>query len=206
MDAPGFELVEIPHDGLPRRPCRLENSQRVSTRNTCWAARPGHESGHPLAVHLPRSHCGIQPWHVPAHAPEWRIARANDRITFGKPHRHAPSHQDECRHGRHTHTLRCLVYDFARDFDVDPHNEVNVDEGRHLQGFIPSKPVKTCSDEMLEIFGGDSCPQKILRTARLSDFVSRLPRALRGRAPTVQRITIGARECQRLKAQLGYQD
>ena len=62
-----------------------------------------------------------------------------------------------------------------------------------------------CSDEMLEIFGGDGYFEKSPYgpTERLYRDCRAL--WLEEGAPTVQRITI-ARECQRLKAQLGYLD
>ena len=121
---------------------------------------------------------------------EMSIARANDRITFGKPIATRQAIKMKIADmAAATHTLRCLVYDFARDFDVDPHNEY-VDEKAAICKLNSIQAVKTCSDEMLEIFGGDGYFED--SPYGPTELLYRDCRAmwLEEGAPTVQRITI----------------
>ena len=207
MDAPGFELVEMPHmmgcrgaghAGLKFTDVRLDPKYLL-----------GHEGqGMEVAIHslsISRVHIAASNLGMCQRMLEMSIARANDRITFGKPIATRQAIKMKIADmAAATHALRCLVYDFARDFDVDPHNEY-VDEKAAICKLNSIQAVKTCSDEMLEIFGGDGYFEKSPYgpTERLYRDCRAL--WLEEGAPTVQRITI-ARECQRLKAQLGYLD
>ena len=94
------------------------------------------------------------------------------------------------------------IYDFARDFNKDPHNEY-VTEKAAICKLFSIDTVKLVSDEMLEIFGGDGyfedCPygptERLYRDCRAM--------WLEEGAPCVQRITI-ARECQNHGGKIEY--
>ena len=207
MDAPGFELVEMPH----MMGCRGAGHAGLKFTNVRLDPKYllGREGqGMEVAIHslsISRVHIAASNLGMCQRMLEMSIARANDRITFGKPIATRQAIKMKIADmAAATHTLRCLVYDFARDFDVDPHNEY-VDEKAAICKLNSIQAVKTCSDEMLEIFGGDGYfeDSPYGPTERLYRDCRAL--WLEEGAPTVQRITI-ARECQRLKAQLGYQD
>lgn len=53
-----------------------------------------------------------------------------------------------------THALRCMIIDFAEDYDRDPHNPYIAEKAAMCKLFS-IEAVKKVSDEMLEIFGGD---------------------------------------------------
>ena len=178
------------------------------TANECKYLLGREGQGMEVAIHslsISRVHIAASNLGMCQRMLEMSIARANDRITFGKPIATRQAIKMKIADmAAATHALRCLVYDFARDFDVDPHNEY-VDEKAAICKLNSIQAVKTCSDEMLEIFGGDGYfeDSPYGPTERLYRDCRAL--WLEEGAPTVQRITI-ARECQRLKAQLGYQD
>ena len=136
---------------------------------------------------------------------EMSLARANDRVTFGKPISSRQAIKMKIADmAAATHTLRCLVYDFARDFDQDPHNPY-IDEKAAICKLNSIEAVKLVSDEMLEIFGGDGYfeDSSYGPTERLYRDCRAL--WLEEGAPTVQRITI-ARECQKHGGRLKYFD
>ncbi len=93
---------------------------------------------------------------------EISLKRAQDRVTFGKPI--AARQMIKAKIAdmqKMVHVLRCAVYDFARDFDRDPHNP-QITEKAAICKLFSIDTVKLVSDEMLEIFGGDGyfedCP------------------------------------------------
>ena len=55
----------------------------------------------------------------------WRSpGRANDRITFGKPIASRQMIKREIAEMQmYTHALRCMVYDFGREYDADPNGK-----------------------------------------------------------------------------------
>ena len=65
---------------------------------------------------------------------EMAIARSNDRITFGKPIASRQAIKMKIANmAAYIHALRCMVIDFAEDYDVDPHGPMNRREGGHVQ-------------------------------------------------------------------------
>ena len=134
---------------------------------------------------------------------EISLARAADRVTFGKPIIKRQAIKMKIANMQMMiHALRTMVYDFARDFDFDPFNDY-IDEKAAICKLFSIDTVRLVSDEMLEIFGGDGYfedspygpTERLYRDCRAM--------WLEEGAPTVQRITI-ARECERHGGKIAY--
>lgn len=207
MDAPGFEIVPMPH----MMGCR--GAGHAALRFTDVKLEPkyllGNEGqGMEIAIHslaISRVHIAASNLGMCQRMLEMSIARANDRITFGKPIATRQAIKVKLADmATATHALRCMVYDFAQDFDNDPHNDY-LDEKAAMCKLYSTDAVRLVSDEMLEIFGGDGYfegspygpTERLYRDCRAL--------WLEEGAPTVQRITI-ARECQRHGGTLEYLD
>lgn len=207
MDAPGFEIVPMPH----MMGCR--GAGHAALKFTDVRLDPkyllGHEGqGMEIAIHslsISRVHIAASNLGMCQRMLEMSLARANDRITFGKPIASRQAIKMKLADmATATHALRCMVYDFARDFDQNPHNDF-LDEKAAMCKLYSIDAVKLVSDEMLEIFGGDGYfeDSPYGPTERLYRDCRAL--WLEEGAPTVQRITI-ARECQRHNGTLEYID
>lgn len=169
MDTPGFELVPMPH----MMGCR--GAGHAGFKMTDVVLDPKYLLGeegqgmevamHSLAisrVHIADSNLGMAQRML-----EMSIARARDRVTFGKPIIQRQAIKMKLANmATNIHALRCMVMDFADDYDKDPHNEF-VDEKAAMCKLFSIDTVKMVSDEMLEIFGGDGT-SRIRRTARPS--------------------------------------
>ena len=121
---------------------------------------------------------------------EMTLARAHDRVTFGKPiiQRQAIK-MKIAEMGMMIHALRCMVYDWAKDYDLNPSTPYTAEKASMCKLFS-IETVKLVSDEMLEIFGGVGYFED-------NEYgpVERLYRDCRAMwleegTPTVQRITI----------------
>ncbi len=157
MDTPGFELVPMPH----MMGCR--GAGHAGFKMTDVVLDPKYLLGeegqgmkaamHSLAisrVHIADSNLGMAQRML-----EMSIARARDRVTFGKPIIQRQAIKMKLANmATNIHALRCMVMDFADDYDKDPHNEF-VDEKAAMCKLFSIDTVKMVSDEMLEIFGGD---------------------------------------------------
>lgn len=207
MDSPGFELVEMPHmmgcrgaghAGLKFTDVRLDPKYLLG--------REGQ--GMEIAIHslsISRVHIAASNLGMCQRMLEMSIARANDRITFGKPISSRQAIRMKIADmATATHALRCMVYDFAKDFDANPHNDY-VDEKAAMCKLFSIDAVRRVSDEMLEIFGGDGYfeDSPYGPTERLYRDCRAL--WLEEGAPPVQRVTI-ARECLRHGGTLAYLD
>lgn len=192
MDTPGFELVPMPH----MMGCR--GAGHAGFKMTDVVLDPKYLLGeegqgmevamHSLAisrVHIADSNLGMAQRML-----EMSIARARDRVTFGKPIIQRQAIKMKLANmATNIHALRCMVMDFADDYDKDPHNEF-VDEKAAMCKLFSIDTVKMVSDEMLEIFGGDGYfedspygpTERLYRDCRAM--------WLEEGAPTVQRITI----------------
>ncbi len=192
MDTPGFELVPMPH----MMGCR--GAGHAGFKMTDVVLDPKYLLGeegqgmevamHSLAisrVHIADSNLGMAQRML-----EKSIARARDRVTFGKPIIQRQALKMKLANmATNIHALRCMVMDFADDYDKDPHNEF-VDEKAAMCKLFSIDTVKMVSDEMLEIFGGDGYfedspygpTERLYRDCRAM--------WLEEGAPTVQRITI----------------
>ncbi|MBQ9955050.1 MAG: acyl-CoA/acyl-ACP dehydrogenase [Eggerthellaceae bacterium] len=207
MDAPGFELVDMPH----MMGCRGAGHAGLKFTNVRLDPKYllGKEGqGMEIAIHslsISRVHIAASNLGMCQRMLEMSIARANDRITFGKPISTRQAIRMKIADmATATHALRCMVYDFAKDFDADPHNDY-VDEKAAMCKLFSIDAVRRVSDEMLEIFGGDGYfeDSPYGPTERLYRDCRAL--WLEEGAPPVQRVTI-ARECLRHGGRLAYLD
>ena len=127
---------------------------------------------------------------------EMSLARARDRVTFGKTINTRQAIKMKLADmATATHALRCMIIDFAEDYDRDPHNPYIAEKAAMCKLFS-IEAVKKVSDEMLEIFGGDGYfeDSPYGPTERLYRDCRAL--WLEEGSPTIQRITI-ARELER---------
>jgi len=171
------------HTGL-----RFTN-MRVNKRYLLGAEGQGHEiSMHSLSVsrvHIAASNLGMAQRML-----EMSLKRARDRITFGKPIIERQAIRMKIADmSTYIHALRTMVYDFARDYALDPQGEY-IEEKAAMCKLFSINVTKLVSDEMLEIFGGigyfEDCEygpvERMYRDVRAM--------WLEEGTPTVQRITI----------------
>ena len=204
-NAPGFEIVPMPH----MMGCRGAGHAGLKFTNLVLEPKYllGKEGqGMEIAIHslsVSRVHIAMSNLGMAQRMLEISLKRANDRITFGKPIASRQMIKAKIADmQKMIHVLRCAIYDFARDFNKDPHNDY-VTEKAAICKLFSIDTVKLVSDEMLEIFGGDGyfedCPygptERLYRDCRAM--------WLEEGAPCVQRITI-ARECQNHGGKIGY--
>ena len=192
MDTPGFELVPMPH----MMGCRGAGHAGFKMTNVVLDPKYllGEEGqGMEVAMHslaISRVHIADSNLGMSQRMLEMSIARARDRVTFGKPITQRQAIKMKLANmATNIHALRCMIMDFADEYDVDPHNEF-VDEKAAMCKLFSIDTVKMVSDEMLEIFGGDGYfedspygpTERLYRDCRAM--------WLEEGAPTVQRITI----------------
>ena len=198
MDAEGFELVDMPHmmgcrgaghAGFKMTDVKLEPKYLLGKEGQ------GMEVAmHSLAisrVHIADSNLGMCQRML-----EMSLARARDRVTFGKTINTRQAIKMKLADmACATHALRCMIIDFAEDYDRDPHNPYIAEKAAMCKLFS-IEAVKKVSDEMLEIFGGDGYfeDSPYGPTERLYRDCRAL--WLEEGSPTIQRITI-ARELER---------
>ena len=204
-DAPGFEIVPMPH----MMGCRGAGHAGLKFTNLVLSPEYllGEEGqGMEIAIHslsVSRVHIAMSNLGMAQRMLEISIKRAQDRVTFGKPIAKRQMIKAKIADmDMMIHVLRCAIYDFARDFDIDPHNEY-VTEKAAICKLFSINTVKLVSDEMLEIFGGDGYfedspygpTERLYRDCRAM--------WLEEGAPCVQRITI-ARECEKHAGRIKY--
>ena len=192
MDKPGFELVPMPHmmgcrgsghTGLKFTNVELEPELMLGKRGEGMKV-----AMHSLAVsrvHIATSNLGISQRMF-----EMSIARARDRVTFGKPIIKRQAIRVKLANMQMMiHALRCCIIDFCDDFDLDPEGEY-ISEKAAICKLFSIDTVRLVSDEMLEIFGGDGYFED--SPYGPTELLYRDCRAmwLEEGAPTVQRITI----------------
>lgn len=204
-NAPGFEIVPMSH----MMGCR--GAGHAGLKFTNLKLDPiyllGEEGqGMEIAIHslsVSRVHIAMSNLGMAQRMLEISLKRANDRITFGKPiATRQMIKQKIADMQKMIHVLRCSIYDFARDYDLDPKNEY-ITEKAAICKLFSIDTVKLVSDEMLEIFGGDGyfedCPygptERLYRDCRAM--------WLEEGAPCVQRITI-ARQSQNFGGVVKY--
>lgn len=205
MDAPGFELVPMPHmmgcrgaghAGFKMEDVVLEPKYRLGEEGQ------GMEVAmHSLAisrVHIADSNLGMCQRML-----EMSLARARDRVTFGKPINQRQAIKMKLANmATMTHALRTMVIDFAEDYDLD-HRNPYIAEKAAMCKLFSIDAVKLVSDEMLEIFGGDGYfeDSPYGPTERLYRDCRAL--WLEEGSPTIQRITI-AREVEKHDGAVEY--
>lgn len=205
VDAPGYELVPMPHmmgcRGAGHAGLKFTNVE-LGPEYLLGEVGQGMEVAiHSLSVsrvHIATSNLGMAQRML-----EISLKRAADRVTFGKPIIKRQAIKMKIANMQMMiHALRTMVYDFARDFDFDPFNDY-IDEKAAICKLFSIDTVRLVSDEMLEIFGGDGYfedspygpTERLYRDCRAM--------WLEEGAPTVQRITI-ARECERYGGKIAY--
>ncbi len=193
MDAPGFEVINMPH----MMGCRgakdtgiLSLRTAALTRNTCWE-RKDRDLRSPFTPCLvSRAHIAASDLGMAQRMLEMSLKYAADRVTFGKPIITRQAIRMKIANMQmNIHALRCMVYDFARDYEVEAEGPY-IEEKAAMCKLFSIDTVRLVSDEMLEIFGGvgyfEDNPygpvERMYRDCRAM--------WLEEGAPTVQRITI----------------
>lgn len=204
-DAPGFETVPMSH----MMGCR--GAGHAGLKFTNLKLDPlyllGEEGqGMDVAIHslsVSRVHIAMSNLGMAQRMLEMSLKRANDRVTFDKPIASRQMIKAKIAEmQKMVHVLRTAIYDFARDYDLDPKNEF-ITEKAAICKMFSIDTVKLVSDEMLEIFGGDGYfedspygpTERLYRDCRAM--------WLEEGAPCVQRITI-ARETQNHNGSIKY--
>lgn len=191
-DTPGYETVPMPHmmgcRGAGHTGLKFTN-MRINKKYLLGREGQGME----VAIHslsISRAHIACSNLGMAQRMLDISIKRAQARVTFGKPiiERQAI----KCKladMATQIHALRCMVYDFGKEYDKDP-NSPYIDEKAAMAKLFSIWTTKLVSDEMLEIFGGvgyfednefGPC-ERLYRDARAM--------WLEEGAPTVQRITV----------------
>ena len=204
-DAEGFETIPMPH----MMGCR--GAGHAGLRYTNLKLTPeyllGKEGqGMEVAIHslsVSRVHIACSNLGMSQRMLELSIARANDRVTFGKPIASRQAIKMKLANmQQYVHATRCMVYDFARYFDANPNGKF-IDEKAALCKLQSIDTTRLVGDEMIEIYGGigyfEDCEygpiERLYRDSRAM--------WLEEGTPTVQRITI-ARSCQKYNGQMDY--
>lgn len=207
VDTPGYEVTPMPHmmgcRGAGHTGLKFTN-MRVPAKYRLGEEGQGMEIAmHSLAVsrvHIAASNLGMAQRML-----EISIARARDRVTFGKPIISRQAIKVKLANMQMMiHALRTMVYDFAKDYMADPHGAW-IDEKAAICKLFSIDTTRLVGDEMIEIFGGDGYfedspygpTERLYRDSRAM--------WLEEGTPTVQRITI-ARELDKHNGVLGYLD
>lgn len=153
MDTPGMEVEPLPCPmgcrGAGYGKLKMTNL-RVPKSNMIGAEGQGlHIAVHSLAVS--RAHVAVSNLGIAQRMMELAIARAKDRVTFGKPLAKRQMIQSYIAEmGTYVHALRTMLYDFARDYDAGKEHEVKAAMAKDFSIVTAQK----VSDNMLLIFGG----------------------------------------------------
>lgn len=161
VNTPGYEAIPMPH----LMGCRGAGHAKLKFTDMRVPAKYllGKEGdGLKVAMHslsVSRAHIAVSNLGMAQRMMEMSIARAKDRVTFGKPLDKRQMIQSYIAEmGTYIHALRTMVYDFAKDFDAgkDP-----VTKAAMLK-YFSIETVRLVSDYMLLIFGGigyfEDCP------------------------------------------------
>ena len=192
MDAPGFEVINMPHmmgcrgaghGELKFTDCRIDKKYLLGKEG----------QGLEIAMHslsVSRAHIAASNLGMAQRMLELSLQYAADRVTFGKPI--GTRQAIRCKiadMSMMVHALRCMVYDFAKSYMENPTGEY-IEEKAAMCKLYSIDTTRRVSDEMLEIFGGvgyfEDCKygpvERLYRDCRAM--------WLEEGAPTVQRITI----------------
>ncbi|MBC3798183.1 acyl-CoA dehydrogenase family protein [Acetobacterium tundrae] len=153
VNTPGYEIVPMPH----MMGCRGAGHAGLKFTNMRLNKKYllGKEGdGLKIAMHslsVSRAHIGISNLGMAQRMLEMTIARAKDRVTFGKPLVARQAIQQSIADmGTEIHACRLMVYDFAKDFEAGKDIEMKA----AMCKLHSINTVKLVSDYMLEIFGG----------------------------------------------------
>ncbi|MDD3253377.1 MAG: acyl-CoA/acyl-ACP dehydrogenase [Lachnospiraceae bacterium] len=205
MDAPGFEVINMPHmmgcrgaghGDLKFTDCRIDKKYLLGEEG----------QGLEIALHslsVSRAHIAASNLGMAQRMLELSLTYAEERVTFGKPIGTRQAIKMKIADmSMMVHALRCMVYDFAKDYEENPTGEY-IEEKAAMCKLYSIDTTRRVSDEMLEIFGGvgyfEDC--KYGPTERLYRDCRAM--WLEEGAPTVQRITI-ARNTVKHNGQIKY--
>jgi acyl-CoA dehydrogenase len=204
-DTPGYEIVPMPH----MMGCRGSGHTGLKFTDMHLDKKflLGEEGqGMEVAMHsldISRVHIAASNLGMSQKMLEITLDRAADRVTFGKPIIQRQAIKMKLAEMQMMiHGLRCMVYDWAKDYDIDPNGKYIAEKASCCKLFS-IETVKLVSDQMLEIFGGigyfEDCEygpvERLYRDSRAM--------WLEEGTPTVQRITI-ARGVQKHNGQMEY--
>lgn len=153
VHTPGYEIVPMPHmmgcRGAGHAGLKFTN-MRVHKKFLLGKEGMGLEIAmHSLAVS--RAHIAVSNLGMAQRMLEMSIARAKDRVTFGKPLiKRQAIQQTIADMGTQINALRLMIWDFAKDYDAG----LNIDMKASMCKLFSIDTVRTVSDAMLEIFGG----------------------------------------------------
>jgi alkylation response protein AidB-like acyl-CoA dehydrogenase len=206
-NTPGYELTPMPammgcrgsgHTGLKFTDMKVHKKYLLGYEGQ------GYEiSMHSLAVsrvHIAASNLGMAQRML-----EISIARAKDRVTFGKPIIQRQAIRMKIADmAMYIHALRTLVRDFAKDYEKDPQGK-DINQKASICKLFSIDTTRVVGDEMLEIFGGigyfEDCPygpvERLYRDSRAM--------WLEEGTPIIQRITI-SRDAVNHGGVLNYED
>lgn len=153
VHTPGYEIVPMPHmmgcRGAGHAGLKFTN-MRVHKKYLLGKEGMGLEIAmHSLAVS--RAHIAVSNLGMAQRMLEMTIARAKDRVTFGKPLiKRQAIQQTIADMGTQINALRLMIWDFAKDYDAG----LDIDMKASMCKLFSIDTVRTVSDSMLEIFGG----------------------------------------------------
>ncbi|MCI5944052.1 MAG: acyl-CoA/acyl-ACP dehydrogenase [Eubacterium sp.] len=153
VNTPGFEIIPMSHmmgcRGAGHADLKFTN-MRVHKKFLLGKEGQGLEVAmHSLAVS--RAHIAVSNLGMAQRMLEMTIARAHDRVTFGKPLcKRQAIQQTIADMGTKINALRLSIWDFAEDYDAGK----NIDMKAAMCKLFSIDVVREVSDAMLEIFGG----------------------------------------------------
>lgn len=207
INTPGFEIINMPHmmgcRGAGHGDLKFTN-MKLDKKYLLGKEGQGLEIAlHSLSVS--RAHIAASNLGMAQRMLEMSLKYAHDRVTFGKPIITRQAIRMKIANMQmNVHALRTMVYDFAKDYEVDPTGKY-IEEKAAMCKLFSIDTVRLVSDEMLEIFGGvgyfEDCKygpvERLYRDCRAM--------WLEEGAPTVQRITI-SRNAIKFGGVVEYQD
>ncbi|SFH17139.1 hypothetical protein SAMN05660649_04126 [Desulfotomaculum arcticum] len=152
-DTPGIRVEPMPHmmgcRGAGHGHVIMENCEIPAT-NILGKEGDGLDI-FKEALAISRASIGVNCLGLSQRFLELAIARAKDRVTFGKPLISRQAIQQTIADmGTHTHALRCMLLDCARQYDRGEDIEMKAS----MCKLFGIDTVRTVSDSCLEIFGG----------------------------------------------------
>lgn len=153
VNTPGYETVPMPHmmgcRGAGHAGLRFTN-MRLNKKYLLGKEGDGLKIAmHSLSVS--RAHIAVSNLGIAQRMLEMSIARAKDRVTFGKPLiKRQAIQQTIADMGTEIYALRMMVYDFAKDYEEGKDIEMKA----AMCKLHSINTVKLVSDYCLEIFGG----------------------------------------------------
>ncbi len=153
VTTPGYEAIPMPH----LMGCRGAGHAKLKFTDLRLSKKYllGSEGdGLKIAMHslsISRAHIAVSNLGMAQRMMEMSIARAKDRVTFGKPLASRQMIQSYIAEmGTYIHALRTMVYDYAKDFDNGTDSQVKASMAKYFSIVT----VRLVSDYMLLIFGG----------------------------------------------------